>query len=113
MKVMIALPLRKRNERIINSINSLALDKSTSAPVDNFKNKLGSREKHSHSPQKSYVNFSPNGYAHHQHQNMNFGTYSPELPKCNSSLYPEEYYSHQGSQWQMHNPQAVNMNSKE
>eukprot|EP00344_Euplotes_crassus_P002262 CAMPEP_0197015916 /NCGR_PEP_ID=MMETSP1380-20130617/76151_1 /TAXON_ID=5936 /ORGANISM="Euplotes crassus, Strain CT5" /LENGTH=406 /DNA_ID=CAMNT_0042442253 /DNA_START=120 /DNA_END=1340 /DNA_ORIENTATION=+ len=87
------------------------MDKSISAPVDEIKNKLGSREKHSHSPQKSYVNFNPNGYAHHQHQNMNFGSYSPEIPKCNSSLYPDEYYSHQGSQWQMHNPPAVNMNT--
>lgn len=100
-------PPKTKTWRTINSFSSLGMDKSSSLPVDNAKVRLGMRDKLSHSPQKSYGQFPANGYA--QHQGYNYGHYSPDAPKCSPNLYQDEYYSHTGSQWQMHNPQVVNV----
>ncbi len=87
------------------------MDKTSSAPVGNFKNRLGTRDKLSHSPQKSYKNFNSNGYS--QQQELNFGSYSPDVHKPGASFYPTEPYAHPGGgQWQMQAPQVANMNCK-
>lgn len=91
------------------SLAGLSMDKCSSAPVNNFKARFGTREKGSHSPKKSPPTLKPTGYVNHH--SMHYGSYSPEKATYNSNLYPSEFYNQPGGSWQQANPQLVNMNN--
>jgi len=98
----------KKQEKLKPS--TLMNEKCSSAPANVMKARFDSRQKGSHSPQKSPTHLPSGGYT--QNHNVHYGSYSPEKPKFHSNLYPNEFYAQPNNGWQATNPQIVNMNSE-
>ena len=100
----------RSNDLHLPNSQNLAIQKTSSAPIEKMKNRLGNRDKLSYSPKKTHLNQNHNGQI--PHQSLHYGSYSPEKPKICSNTYSKEFYSQPNTQWQGVNPQIVNINSK-
>ena len=100
----------RSNDLHLPNSQNLAIQKTSSAPIEKVKNRLGNRDKLSYSPKKTHLN--QNYYCQIPHQSLHYGSYSPEKPKISSNTYPNEFYSQPNTQWQVVNPQIATINSK-